>query len=277
MKKLIFCFSLFIYCLLSLNSHHSANASETYTFGIVPQFEQRKLYSRWKPIIEELEKRTGLTFRIATALTIPEFEKEFAKGNFDFAYMNPYHLLKANKAQGYIPILRCSDPIKGILVVKKDSQIKELSELNGKTIAFPSPNALGASLLMRADLERLYNVKFSPLYVKTHSSVYIHAATGLTDAGGGIDKTLQEQEQTVRDALRILYTTRPMPSHPISTHPRVPREHANKVQRAMIEMNNTKEGNELLSKIPINEPIPTTFEDYKHMLGWGLDAYWKKD
>ncbi len=110
MKKLIFCFSLFIYCLLSPNSHHSANASETYTFGIVPQFEQRKLYSIWKPIIEELEKRTGFTFRIATALTIPEFEKKFAKGNFDFAYMNPYHLLKANKAQGYIPILRCSDP-----------------------------------------------------------------------------------------------------------------------------------------------------------------------
>ena len=31
-------------------------------------------------------------------------------------------------------------------------------DLNGKTVAFPSPNALGASLLMRADLERLHKI-----------------------------------------------------------------------------------------------------------------------
>lgn len=46
-----------------------------YSFGITPQFQHRKLYAIWKPIIDELEKKTGLSFKLVTTLKVNEFEK----------------------------------------------------------------------------------------------------------------------------------------------------------------------------------------------------------
>jgi phosphonate transport system substrate-binding protein len=251
-----------------------AAAAARYTFGVVPQFEQRKLYSIWKPIIDELQRRTGLDFTLVTTLKIQDFEKEFSRGGFDFVYMNPYYVLKARETGGYLPLLRDKPVLRGILVVPKDSGLVKVQDLDGKVVAFPSPNAVGASLLMRADLERIHHVSVKPLYVKTHSSVYLHVVTGLAAAGGGVEKTLQEQERPVRDSLRVIYTTRSIPSHPIAAHSRVPKEHREKVRQALLEMGTTPEGRDLLSKVPIKQLVSSSLDDYREMFGWGLDAYW---
>jgi phosphonate transport system substrate-binding protein len=255
-------------------SRNFCYAAEPYTFGVVPQFEQRKLHAIWKPIIEELEKRTGLSFRLVSTLQIQDFEKGFVAGSFDFAYMNPYHLAKSARSAGYIPLVADSAPLRGILVVPRTSSITKLTELNGKPVAFPSPNALAASLLMRADLERLYHVTVKPLYVKSHSSVYLHVIQGLAVAGGGTEKTLQEQSQEIRNALRVIYTTRTMPSHPVAAHPRVPKEHREKVRQALLDMDKTPGGRELLSKVPVKQLVTAPIKDYSTLLDWGLDAYW---
>lgn len=253
------------------------NAADSYTFGVVPQYDQRQMFATWKPILDELEKRTGLSFRLVSTPTIAAFDKECLKGAYDFIYLNPYILLKANKTVGYLPIIRDRTELRGILVVRNDSPVKSPSELNGKTIAFPSPNALGASLLIRADLSSLFHIRFAPLYLTSHDSMYLHVAKGLADAGGGVEKTLREQDRTIRDALKVIYTTRPMPSHPVAAHPKVTAPDAEKVRRAFIEMEATPGGRELLAKIPMNHPVSATLQDYTPMKKWGLEDFWVKE
>lgn len=252
-------------------------AAESYSFGIVPQYDQRQLFGIWMPLLDELQRRTGLSFKLVSVPTIPAFEKEFLRGSYDFAYMNPYHFLRARKSQGYVPLVRDRVPLRGILVVRKDSAVTKLSALNGKVVAFPSPNALGASLLMRADLSSLHHVSVVPLYVKTHDSVYLHVVKGLADAGGGVQQTLGNQEQPVRDSLRTVYTTRDMPSHPIVVHTRVPETDAARIKAAFLAMAATKKGRKLLSRIPMNEPIAASIDEYSLMLDWGLESYWVKE
>lgn len=254
-----------------------AYPAESYTFGVVPQYDQRQLHAIWSPVLKELQRRTGLSFKLAAMPTIPAFEKELLKGGYDFVYMNPYHLLKMGKDAGYIPLVRDGVNLRGILVVPKESAIKSPSELDGKTVAFPSPNALGASLVMRADLARIFRVKITPLYVRTHDSVYLHVAKGLADAGGGVEKTLGEQEKPVQDALRILYVSHELPSHPVAMNPKVSRPDAEKVRRAFLEMAADKEGQALLARIPIKNPVATSMDDYTPMKKLGLEAFWVEE
>jgi phosphonate transport system substrate-binding protein len=249
---------------------------EAYSFGVVPQYDQRHLFGIWKPLLDVLQTRTGLSFKLVTAPRIPGFEKEYEEGRYDFVYLNPYHLLKANESQGYVPIIRDSGDLHGILVVRNDSPLKDVKDLDGKVVAFPSPNALGASLLIRADLSKVYGLHIVPIYVNSHDSVYLHVIKGLVDAGGGVEKTLKRQEQQVQDALRVLYTTRGIPSHPIAVHPRVPKSDADKLISAFLKLAATKEGQELLSKIPMNDPVPTSMDDYAVMRDWGLESFWVK-
>lgn len=251
-----------------------AQTDEVFTFAVVPQFEQRKLFGIWKPIVDELSKRTGLHLKLVATLTVPEFERELSKGSFDIIYANPYHILWESKRQGYIPLVRDDIPLRGILVVSKDSPFHRVEELDGKTLAIPSPNALGASLLIRADLENIFHISMTPINVKTHSSVYLNVATGAADAGGGVQKTFEEQAPNIRDALRVLYTTRGMPSHPIAAHPRVPSAVREAIRKALLEMAKTPEGQALLADIPMTRPVAASIKDYLIMQDWGLEKYW---
>lgn len=245
-----------------------------YTLGVTPQFEQRRLFAIWKPIVDELVRRTGLDIRLASTLSAQEFEAQLEKGSFDFIYANPYHVLRLSDTQGYIPLIRDREPLRGILVVRQDSPYRRVEELAGKTLAVPSPNALGASLLLRADLDRLFNTPMKVVNVQTHSSVYLNVLNGLTDAGGGVEKTLAEQEPAVRDGLRVLYTSRAMPSQPVAAHPRVPAAIREQLRKAMLAMAATPAGRALWDEVPMHTPVSTSLDDYLVMRKWGLDAYW---
>lgn len=261
-------------CLLMLALPVPVVAGTTYTLGVVSQFEPRKIYAIWKPIADELSRRTGLEIQLVVSINITEFEAALEKGTFDFVYANPYHILRVSNSQGYIPLVRDSEPLRGILVVRRDSPVKSVKELAGKALAVPSPNSVGASLLLRADLERLYGVHMSMLNARTHSSVYLNVLNGLADAGGGVQKSLSEQNPEVQGGLRILYTTRAMPSHPIAAHPRIKPDVCELLRKTVLEMSATPAGKALLDEIPMPSPVTASLEDYLVMRPWGLDSYW---
>ena len=233
-----------------------------YRFGVVPQFEQRKIFRIWVPIIERLEKDTGLRFELVGSDQIPTFETRFLAGEFDFAYMNPYHVLRANNKQGYIPLVRDGiRKLQGIIVVRKDSAIKEVNDLKSVVVAFPSARALGASLLPRSELKKI-DIIVNPRYVKTHSSVYLHVAQKLAVAGGGVQSTLNHQKPEVRNLLRVVFRTQSYTPHPIVAHPRVTKQDIIKVREAFLKMGQTEDGRALLAKIPMKSIAPAKLRHY---------------
>ncbi len=269
-----------LFCLLALAApvKYADTKSPAYVFGVVPQFEQRKLFSIWKPLLDELERRTGLHFILSGSPKILAFEQRFMRGDFDFAYMNPYHVIRVQKTQGYIPLVRDgTHPLNGIVVVRRDSPLSRVEDLEGQSVALPAANALGASLMIKADLKRIFNVRFTPRYVQTHSSVYLHVVQGLNVAGGGVDQTLEEQPAEVRDQLRVIYRTRSMVPHPIVVHPRVPEEDRERVKAAWLALSQTPHGRELMEQIPMSAPISASLDDYLPLKEWGLDEFWEDD
>ena len=193
-----------------------AKQSESLTFGIVPQQSASKLARVWLPILLHLEVQTGRTFRFATAKDIPTFEACLAKQAYDLAYMNPYHYVVFHKRAGYQAIARQKNKkLKGLLVTRKDSQVAGLHDLDGHSVAFPSPAAFGASVIPRAEMTRL-NVQIDPAYVKSHDSVYRAVADGHQIAGGGVLRTWRTMPQNVRDQLRVFFETDAYTAHAIA-------------------------------------------------------------
>jgi len=275
LQSSIFALAIVIY-FFSVNTTAYAQG-KIYSFGVVPQFEARKLFSIWQPIVSYLEKETGYQFKLELSQTIPDFENEFMYGKFDFLYMNPYHLILGNKAQGYIPLLKdTSKRLYGILVVRKDGNIRTVADLKNKLIAFPAPNALGASLQMRQELNDIFHIAFRSTYVKTHDSVYLYVLLGKSDAGGGVQNTLSRQPQVYRDKLRIIHATKKVAPHPIAVHPRVPMAVRNAVKLALLKLAKITRGKDLLSKIPIKKIGVATLQDYLPLTKMGLERFYIK-
>ena len=267
---------LLIVTAIILTPAVQADRKVVYRVGVVPQFEIRKIHDAWEPLLQELEKRTGYRFDLQGSKSIDEFEKQFLAGQFDLAYMNPYHLIMANKAQGYQPILRdLGKKLQGVLVVANDSNITDIGQLSNQTIAFPSPNALGASLLMRAELHDQFGLAFKTLYVKTHDSVYLNTVLGQTAAGGGIEKTLQAQNAQIRSSLRVHHETHQVNAYPIAAHPRLPDDVIHSVARAFIQLGQTSSGRKLLSEIPIENIGTAQMSDYADLSAMRLERFYQ--
>ncbi|GMR19466.1 MAG: phosphate/phosphite/phosphonate ABC transporter substrate-binding protein [Gammaproteobacteria bacterium] len=223
----------------------------TLTFGIVPQQSASKLARLWTPILDYLGEQTGYRLHFRTAQDIPAFERRLAAGEYDLSYMNPYHYTTFHRAPGYEAFARAKDKrIKGIIVVRKDSPVKDLREFSGQILAFPSPAAFAASVLPRAWFNT-EGIPITPKYVSSHDSVYRTVARGLYPAGGGVMRTFNNVDPAISDQLRILWTTRPYTPHAIAAHPRVPNKVVQRLQQAMLAMDRDPQGKKLLAAIRI--------------------------
>jgi phosphonate transport system substrate-binding protein len=244
------------------------------TVGVVPQFDLRRMDAVWSPILRRLETATGARFTLALEPDIPAFERKLKAGAYDIAYMNPYHYVEASARQGYRAIIRdVAEPLYGIVVVRKDSPMTRVEELDGKVVAFPSPNALGAALIPRAEFVRKFHISVRERFVKSHTSSYMNVLLGQADAAGGVQATLEKQAPEVREGLRILYETDRHTPHPVAVHPRLSAEMAAKVQAAFLALGEDSEGRTLLAEIPIKQVGRATDGEYDRLRGLGLAAF----
>jgi len=223
----------------------------TYTFSIVPQQSASKSTLAWKPILEYLSRETGYAFRLKRESDIPTFERSLSNGVPDFSYMNPYHYTVYHEAPGYHAIVKAMNKrIKGVVVVKKYSPVRELKELNGEQIAFPSPAAFAASILTRSHFQDMA-IEIDPVYVDTHDKVYQAVKEGRYVAGGGVVRTLKNASPQVRDDLRILWTTKGFTPHAVAYHNRVPQFVADSVRDALIRLTTDPHGPQILENMKI--------------------------
>lgn len=240
--------TIYLGILMSLLAVSSANASSLY-FGVVPQQSANKMAKLWTPIFQYLSEKTGEDIRFSTARDIPTFEKRLARGEYDIAYMNPYHYTVFHQVPGYQAIARQKDKrIKGIVVVHKDSPIQDIVELDKQKMAFPSPAAFAASIIPRAKMEQ-QGIEIIPNYVSSHDSVYMNVARGFFPAGGGVMRTFNNSAPEIRDQLKVLWTTPTYTPHAIAIHPRVNADTVAKIKAALLEMNQDPKGKALLKDI----------------------------
>lgn len=251
-----------------------AQSPTKYSFWVVPQFSAIELSKDWGPLLQRLSKDTGAELELKLATTIPRFEQEFLKGVPDFAYMNPYHAVMAKSSQGYVPLVRDAKPLSGILLTRKDGPYQNLKSLQGKAIAFPAPNAFGASLYMRALLAEQEGIQIEPRYLKTHSNVYRNVLRNEVAGGGSVNAAFNDELPEVRDQLQIIFKTPEQASHPISAHPRVPDAFKKKLTQALLDLTKDEAGRNLLHGIRTTTPVPANYErDYQSLDKLNLKKY----
>ncbi len=252
-----------------------ATEQRVYSVGIVPQFEVKRTHEIWRPILDALEQRTGLRFQLVGSPTISAFDGEFRSGRFDFAYANPYHVMLAQQSEGYTPLVRdTARRLYGVVVARKDSGINQMTDLAGQSIVFPDPNALGATLLVKQELINRLHLQVNPRYVKTHDSVYLNVALGLAAAGGGVQKTLNQQNDEIKSLLKIIHKTVDVAPHPLVVHPRVEPQVAEAVKQALLALGATAEGRALFSAVPIHQIGPASIDDYKPLAEMNLQQFY---
>lgn len=250
-----------------------ASVTKPYVVSVVPQLPASETYSHWAPVLEAVGLASKQCFTLNISKTIPDFELELLAGTPDFSYMNPYHQVMAYRRQAYRPLVADATPLTGIVVVRRDSGINKMDDLNGKQLAFPSPNAFAASLITRATLSQR-GIDIKPLYVKTHSNVYRSVLQADVVAGGGVNTTLLREPEGLQSQLKVLFESAGYRAHPFSAHPRVPVAVQESVRKAFIAYAGTDAGKAAMNKAQMPQPVAVDYaRDYLPLEHLKIEAF----
>lgn len=222
---------------------------QVYYLGIPPQQTPNEIAKRWTPFATYLSRKTGLNIQLQTAKDITTFHGQLKHGQLDISFVNPQTYIQVHQLAGYQAFAKeRGGATIGLIIVRKDSLIQDVAQLDQLTMAFAGPTAFTATTLPRNYL-KLRRVDVTPQYVVSIDSVYRAVAKGLFQAGGGEARTFGSLDSDLKKELRILWESKPLPPFPFFAHPRIPKEVVMRIQRAFLTMDADAQGRAILQTL----------------------------
>ena len=137
------------------SSHAPADNIRDINFGVHPLHNPQRLSELYGPIMDYLSARIkGVSFHLEASRNYAEYNKKLYAGHFEFALPNPYQTIRALD-HGYHVFGKMGDDhnFRAILLVRHDSDIKELVDLKGRKVSYPARTALAPTMMMQYYLQ----------------------------------------------------------------------------------------------------------------------------
>lgn len=226
-------------------SNASTGATPAHSFGVLSQRSAVLTAQYWNPILDYVERKTGIRLQLKVARTAPESNEATEKGEYDFVYSNTIFQPRMAQA-GYQVILRPRDEaIHGQIVMLEESPIKSLLELQGKEVGFPSLAAFVGYMVPMDHLLR-QGIEVKPVFGGNQEGIMGQLKAGRVAAAGVNDQVMRAFAARENLRYRVLWQSPPYHNLPIAVHPRVSREVVQAVRVAIDGMNDDAEGRRIL-------------------------------
>ncbi len=235
-----------------------AQAKEPVRFGVLSIAPPARIHAKWQPFVAYLSEKLGQDVKIIVPRGFKKMKQAAAKGKVDFFYINShvfYRLKQEGKAIAVAQMenIRGETTSRSDIFVRKDSRIKSVKDLKGKSIAFVSPMGAGGYLAPRAFLyEKGINTKkeVKELFTKNLSNSIYKVLLGETDAGTmcGVNYNLMSKKLDTGE-LKIIGQSDPYPENVIAARSNIDRTLLKKVQNIIVNMPQDKKGRKVLVKM----------------------------
>ena len=210
-----------------------------YVMGTVATDIPAVMVHRMEPLTQYLAQQLQLPIQLRPAPNMNWAINDFGSGVTQIAYLTPVAFLEARERFGAIavalPLTEGKPHFRLAVVVLKDSPVKKLQDLVGRSFAFGDEK----SLLQRATLEAggLKLEQFSRFSYLRH---FDNVAKALLnhDFDAGIMKESLAHHYAAR-GLRIIHTSPPLPTYVIAVNSKFPAEKIAALRAALLALDPT--------------------------------------
>jgi phosphonate transport system substrate-binding protein len=227
-----------LFCLAVLFVPQSGTAGDTVEplrFGSVAMDTPGEMHNRVTPLTEYLS--TALNRRVVLKLStnMSGAIESVVNGSVDFAYLTPVAYVSAHARGNAKLVVKAmpEDQLRLAIVVREESPIRAIQDLEGSRFAFGDP----AALLQRAvvvgagmPLEKLGKYEF----LKHYNNIVRAVLVGEYQAGVVMESTALKWKQS---GLRIIHTSEDLPPYSIAANANVDDATIAKVRDALLRLN----------------------------------------
>ncbi|TAN65774.1 MAG: phosphate/phosphite/phosphonate ABC transporter substrate-binding protein [Methylobacter sp.] len=251
-------------------SAQGASKLTKYIIGIHPLHNPRRLFEVYGPIVDFLNANIPeADFTLEASRNYEEFDRKLYSGHFDFAMPNPYQTVNSLK-YGYRVFGKMADDddFRGIILVRRDSGINTVADLKGKTVSYPAPTALAATMMPQYYLHTHgidINHDIENRYVGSQESSIINVLRGHVAAGATWPvpwKTFSKENPQLAEQLEVKWKTEPLQNNGWVVRKDLPTGVADKFATLLFNLNQHQQGREMLARIPVSHFEPANDDSY---------------
>lgn len=247
------------------------NGQTVWRFAVHPLHNPGKLISSYQPLIAHLNASIPeARFALETSRDYQDYERKIRTGTLGFLLPNPWQTLEAMKV-GYEVIAMAGVPgdFKGVIVVRKDSRLKEVGDLRGLAVSYPAPTAVAACLLPQwffhekgLDVNRGIVNRYVGSQESSIMSVYLgESAAGCTWPPPW--RAFQREHPEEASQLRVIWETPSLVNNSVMVHKSVPPAVRQQLRRLLVELDRTPAGRAILAGIETERFLPASDADYE--------------
>ena len=216
--------------------------------GLIPADDADEMLRNYEPIKEYLSEYLGIPVEIQVTSDYTAAIEAMRSKHIDMAWFGPFSYIIASNIAGAEAIVNGvgatgSATYKSVIVTNVNSGIKKLEDLKGRNFAFVDPASTSGNLIPRKMLienginpDNDFNTSF---FAGTHNAVEYAISNGKVDAGADSDNSynrMVESGEIDPKVNIIIFESEPIPGSPIAVRGDLPQELKEKIQKALIDM-----------------------------------------
>lgn len=248
---------------------------EKLTVQFVPSQAAETLEAKAKPLEQLLSDELGIPVTVSVSTDYNTIVEAMASKQVDVGFLPPNAYVLANEQSNVKVLLQAQrygikqpggestdelvDSYRSMIVVKSGSDIKELEDLKGKTIATQDVTSSAGYVWPVAEMKKAgidINTDVTTVQVKGHDQAVLSVLNGDVDAAFVFEdarNTVKNDYPEIMDEVEPMYFTEPIPNDTISVRSDMSEEWDKKIQDAFIAISKDEEGKQIISDIYSHE------------------------
>lgn len=235
----------FIFISLFTSSHVAADGKTPLYFGVLNQRSITLTAQYWNPIIRYVSERSGVSLELRMGKTAPETTAMTVRGDFAFVFTN--HMFTPERDRlGYRVIARPNTAdIQSFIIVREDSFITQLSELDKHTVVFPSKEAF-VGYWVPMDTLLKSKIKVNAVFGGNQEGAISQLQMGSVDAAAVNAMVLINYARRENFRYRVLWKSEKYHDMPIMANPSIPKNKVEAVRKALLGMKEDPKGQKFI-------------------------------
>ncbi|MEA3289788.1 MAG: PhnD/SsuA/transferrin family substrate-binding protein, partial [Campylobacterota bacterium] len=241
-----------------------------YIFGVHPLHNPKKLFEVYQPLVDHINKQLiDATIKLEASRNYSAYDKKLFSGYFDLSLPNPYQtIVAASKGYDIFGKMADDENFRGIFIVRKDSNIKKVDQIKGKTVSYPAPTALAATMMPQHFLHINgidINKDIKNSYVGSQESSIMNVYLKKTIAGSTWPPpwiAFAKDHPKIASQLEVKWETKPLLNNGLVAKKDFPKELLSKISNIIFNLHTHKEGKEILKAMELSKYEKADFKTY---------------
>jgi phosphonate transport system substrate-binding protein len=236
-------------CGSSGGGEQGADDPDPLRVGVVPNQNPESVEANYKPFGDYLSEQLGRQVELTVPTSYNAVVEAMVNNELDLAYYGGLTYVQARNRADVVPLVTEINPKTGdttyrsVIIVPADSEIEDVSELEGRDFAFGSVSSTSGSLypaIMLRDAGIDYRTDLGNFnYTNGHDATAQAVANGQVDAGGLEDRilyNLQDEGTVDEGSVRVVEESEPIEGYPWVVRDALPDDLKSEIAQAFLDL-----------------------------------------